>query len=49
MAAGALVGIGAAAITGTAVLDAVGFPHSLEQVTASQTMIRVPWMRGALL
>lgn len=34
MAGSALVGIGAAALTGGAVLDAVNFPHSLQRVSA---------------
>lgn len=42
MAAGALVGIGAAALTGGAVLDAVGFPHSPEKVNGRQAMMLLP-------
>ena len=38
MAAGALVGIGAAALTGGAVLDAVNFPRSPARVSARQVM-----------
>lgn len=36
VAASALVGIGAAALAGGAVLDAVNFPHSPQKVSAQQ-------------
>ena len=39
MAAGALVGIGAAALTGGVVLDAVNFPRSPQRVSAQQAML----------
>ena len=38
VAAGALVGIGAAALTGGVVLDAIGFPHSPGKVIPSQAV-----------
>lgn len=39
LAVSALVGIGAAALTGGAVLDAVGFPHSPGKVNGPEAMM----------
>ena len=49
VAASALVGIGAAALTGGAVLDAVGFPRSPGKVPASLPTIVVSGYMGTVL